>query len=122
MKIAIASQNQKEVTGHGGRCRRFWVYDIADGKVRGRELLELAKEQAFHAHDVTLPHPMDGVQALITGGMGGTVAQKLRNRGIEPIVTTVTDLDEAIEGWLTGSLRPQGPQEHDPHHGHEHGH
>lgn len=26
MKIAVASQNRKDITGHTGRCRKFWIY------------------------------------------------------------------------------------------------
>lgn len=37
MKIAIASQNRREITGHTGHCRRFWIYDIgSDGEIAVR--------------------------------------------------------------------------------------
>jgi predicted Fe-Mo cluster-binding NifX family protein len=48
MKIAVASQNRKEITGHTGQCRKFWIYQIENDAVAGKELLELPKEQSFH--------------------------------------------------------------------------
>ena len=41
MKIAVASQNRKQVTGHTGRCRKYWIYEVADGQVTDKVLLEL---------------------------------------------------------------------------------
>ena len=62
MKIAVASQNRKQITDHTGRCRRFWIYDIKNGEIEKKSLLELPKEKCFHE----LPHdassPLEGVQ------------------------------------------------------------
>ena len=38
MKIAVASNDLKHVTGHLGRCKSFIIYDTADGKVIDREI------------------------------------------------------------------------------------
>ena len=40
MKIAITSQNKREITGHAGKCRKFWIYEINEGKISNKELLE----------------------------------------------------------------------------------
>ena len=104
MKIAVASQNRREVTGHAGRCRNFWVYDIQDGKVAGRALLELPRSQSFHDHAPDLPHPLDGVQIVITGGMGSSFAEKLGRRGIETVATAESEPDQAVAAWLHGTL------------------
>jgi predicted Fe-Mo cluster-binding NifX family protein len=34
MKIAVTSQNRREITEHAGRCRRFWVFDVEDRRAR----------------------------------------------------------------------------------------
>jgi predicted Fe-Mo cluster-binding NifX family protein len=49
MKIAVASQNRKEITGHTGRCRKFWIYTIDIDVIAAKEILELPNEQFFHA-------------------------------------------------------------------------
>ena len=45
MKIAVTSQNRRTITEHAGKCRKFWVYDIEQGQVTGKTLLELPIEQ-----------------------------------------------------------------------------
>jgi hypothetical protein len=30
MRIAVTSQNRREITEHAGRCRNFWVFDVED--------------------------------------------------------------------------------------------
>jgi predicted Fe-Mo cluster-binding NifX family protein len=48
MKIAVTSQNRREITEHAGRCRNFWVFDVEDGRVASRSLLELPRGDSFH--------------------------------------------------------------------------
>ncbi|MGM0594998.1 MAG: NifB/NifX family molybdenum-iron cluster-binding protein, partial [Pseudomonadota bacterium] len=104
MKIAVTSQNRREVTEHAGRCRKFWIYDIADGAVCHKELLELPKEQAFHESDPHHPHPLDDITVLITGGMGQGMVRRLADKGIVGIVTAEKDPDAAVTAWLNGKL------------------
>ena len=110
MKIAVASQNRKIVTGHAGKCRRFWVYDIEGGAVKDKQLLDLPREQSFHDHQGPAPHPLAGVQVLITGGMGEGLARRLAGMGIEGLITTETDPDRAVTAYLAGTL-PLGQPE-----------
>lgn len=121
MKIAVASQNRKTVTGHAGRCRRFWIYDVVGGEARGRTLLELPLEQSFHASHGADPHPLDHVNVLITGGLGLGLQQRLKQKGILAVATTETDPDRAVAAWLNDTLPEIAPGEHGhpthhPHH------
>ena len=68
MKIAVASQNRQQVTGHAGQCRRFWIVEIADQAVVGRVLVELEREETFHATGGGLPPALQGIDRLIAGG------------------------------------------------------
>jgi predicted Fe-Mo cluster-binding NifX family protein len=119
MKIAVASQNRKAVTGHAGTCRKFWVYDIEARAVKSKSLLELPREQSFHEHHGTEPHPLAGVQVLITGGMGEGLARRLTAMGIDGLVTTETDPDQAVAAYLQGKLPLGQPEAHS---GHDHPH
>lgn len=38
MKIAVASQNRKEITGHTGRRRKFWIYTIENDAIGAKDL------------------------------------------------------------------------------------
>ncbi len=42
MKIAVTSQNRKTITGHAGKCRKFWTYEIDHKEIVNKTLLELA--------------------------------------------------------------------------------
>jgi len=118
MKIAVASQNRREITDHTGRCRKFWIYEIANGTIANKELLELAKEQSFHDSSPHDPSPLDNMQVLIAGGMGTGLVRRLENKGIKPLITTETDPDKAVENYLKGVLltKPAEPHEHDHKH------
>jgi len=121
MKIAVASQTKTEVTGHTGRCQRFWIYDVEAGQVRSKDLLELTKAQSFHESSPQNPHPLDNIQVLIGGGFGKGLARRLQNMGIEGVSTSETNLDKAVQGYLDGSLPLEDPEHHhhDPNEAHD---
>ena len=126
MKIAITSQNRREITEHAGRCRKFWIYEIKNSQVASKELLELPREQSFHESSPQDPHPLDEVAVLITASMGPGMVRRLAAKGILGIITDEKDPDAAANAWLAGRLATRGPgqgcnHDHD-HHGHHHHH
>jgi predicted Fe-Mo cluster-binding NifX family protein len=129
MKIAVTSQNRKTITSHAGQCRKFWVYEVEDSTVGNKHLLELPRSQSFHECDHDVPHPLDGVHLLITGGLGLGLQQRLQRQGIVALATAETDPDQAITAWLAGKLIELAPDTPEGHvheygqgHGHGHGH
>jgi predicted Fe-Mo cluster-binding NifX family protein len=118
MKIAVASQNRRQITDHTGRCRKFWIYEINNGTILNKHLLELPKEQCFHDSSPHTPSPLGDVQILIAGGMGTGLVKRLTNMGIEAVITPETEPDKAVDGYLKGTLptKPAEPHEH----GHKH--
>lgn len=88
MKIAVT---RKTITGHAGICRKFWIYEIDDKKIVNKTLLELALEQSFHESHAAGPHPLDRINALISGGAGQGLIRRLNNMGIQCLVTPETD-------------------------------
>jgi predicted Fe-Mo cluster-binding NifX family protein len=122
MKVAVTSQNRRDITEHAGRCRNFWVFDVDDGVILDSSLLELPKEASFHDSSPHAAHPLDGVDVLIAGGMGDGLKARLARRGIEAIVTTETQPERAVQAWLKGCL-PVGeprPHQHRAEHPHDH--
>ena len=124
MKIAVCSQNRKEVTGHAGKCRKFWIYEIKDKEVNKKELLELPIEQSLHqlAHspvnDPTFTHPAYEADVLITGGMGMGLFNRLNMAETRGIITPEKDPDKAVALFLKGNLPVEEPHRHG--HGHHH--
>jgi predicted Fe-Mo cluster-binding NifX family protein len=125
MKIAVSSQNTTQVTGHLGHCQKFWIYDVnnevADIPASAKDLLQLNKTQSFHESSPKDPHPLDLVNVLISGSMGKGLARRLESKGIEPIITTETDPDTAVNAYLKGNLPIISVEEHAHNHGHDEG-
>ena len=104
LRIAVCSQNRKTVTEHAGQCRKFWIYEVKQGQVIGKTLLELPIEQSFHASPVGQAHPLDAVNILMSAGMGSGLQQRLLQRGIQGVVTTEENPDLAVAAFLAGEL------------------
>lgn len=121
MKIAVSSQNQTNVTGHLGHCQKFWIYDVDDTTIQNKQLLQLTKNQSFHESSPKETHPLDDVQVLISGSMGNGLFLRVESKGIQPIVTSETDPDTAVNAYLAGSLIVKTQEERDRDHEAEHG-
>ncbi|MGY6275516.1 NifB/NifX family molybdenum-iron cluster-binding protein [Methylomonas sp. MgM2] len=96
MKIAVASQNRKEITSHIGRCRKFWIYNIQNNAVVAKELLELSREQSFHESLPLESSPLDDVQVLIAGGMGSGLTGRLQQKNIRALIAKESNSDQAV--------------------------
>jgi predicted Fe-Mo cluster-binding NifX family protein len=122
MKIAVTSQNRREITEHAGRCRKFWIYDIEDKQVVNKSLLEIPVEQSFHESSSHDPHPLDDVAVLISAGMGQGMVNRLASKGIVAVVTTQKDPDLAVNAYLNGQLKASIGQGRNHGYGHHHHH
>lgn len=123
MKIAITSQNQRTVSGHAGRATRFVVYEVDNGKVIGKELIEVDKENTLHEffHNARIPgktHPVLKVDVVITGSMGPGFIRHMEEFDIEAIMTDEHELDVVVNKYLNGTLNSLAPSAH--HHNHHH--
>lgn len=122
-KIAVTSADRDHVTGHAGKCRRFYLVDVEDDAVRNFAFVELEEHQTLHAllHEggAEGPHPLDGIEVLISGGMGQGLARRLEGRSIQPVITPETDVEQAVRSFLSGSLPVAAPREKS--HGQGHG-
>lgn len=122
MKIAVTSQNRKTVTGHAGKCRKFWIYEVEGSTVTSKNLLELPIEQSFHESSHAATHPLDEVNVLIAGGMGQGLQFRLKQKGIQALSTAETDPDRAVAAWLAGTLEEVPAEMHEHSHAHSHDH
>ncbi|SDH19950.1 NifB/NifX family molybdenum-iron cluster-binding protein [Propionivibrio dicarboxylicus] len=103
LRIAVTSQNRKQITEHAGKCRKFWIYETRAKAIVSKTLLELPLEQSLHASAGAETHPLDPIDLLITGSIGDGLRQRLAERGVETIVTSETDPD-AVIGKLLAAL------------------
>jgi len=118
MHIAVSSQNFRSVTGHAGHARRFLVYKV-DGadSINLVERLDLPKELAIHGFDDRQPHPLYGVDVLITGGAGEGFKRRLAMRGVRVVATGETDPEVAVRDFLAGAVKAPDAHDHDGHEG-----
>jgi len=122
MRIAVASQNFRTVTGHAGKTRRFLIFDIApDGTAQEVNRLDLPKEMSIHEFADTGPHPLYEVDAVIAGSAGAGFVRRMASRNIAAVATAETDPAAAAAAFAAGRLAPALPHEHDDHH-HDHDH
>ncbi len=120
MKIAVASADGVSISQHFGRSRCFIVFEIADGKIAGREVRDNtytahAKgecKDGKHHHDqphshATIVAALHDCAVVLCGGMGWRAADELRANGIQALVIGRPTMPEhAVQGFLDGELKP----------------
>lgn len=123
MKIAAITENGTTISQHFGRAPLYVVVTVEDGKIVSKETRAKAGHHTFAAHHVELApgerHGYDAgsqvrhasmmeniadCQVLIAGGMGWGAYEGLKSRGIEPLVTDVDSIEEAVKLYLDGNL------------------
>jgi len=121
MKIALATLNGKTVTGHFGRTKAFVVIDLAGGVEAEREVRDVGScTQGDHPdpghrrrhHD--LVDTVRDCQVVIAGGMGLPVQDRLREAGIEVVLTDTRVIDDAVQQYAAGTLTHDASRAHAP--------
>jgi predicted Fe-Mo cluster-binding NifX family protein len=127
MKIAIVTDDGTTISQHFGRAEQYEVLTVENGQVTSREtrpkpahglhhheqpsgtvrldegVQGAARIEAGNTHGVMID-PIRDCQVLISRGMGQRAYDSLREAGIEPVVTVVREIDEAVKKYLSGEL------------------
>jgi putative NIF3 family GTP cyclohydrolase 1 type 2 len=110
MKIAIATKEWTQVSGHAGQARCWLLYDLsgyqADMSLPAPARLELAKEQVLHHFDDAGPHPLDDVRIVVAGSAGDGFIRHMHKRGAEVLLTGEIDPEAALTHILAGEALP----------------
>ena len=123
MKIAAITEDGTTVSQHFGRAPLYLVVTVEDGKIVSKKTRDKTGHHTFAAHHTDLAagerHGYDAgsqvrhasmmeniadCQVLIAGGMGWGAYESLKSRNIQPIVTDVGTIDEAVKLYLEGKL------------------
>ena len=118
--IALTCQNHRDITEHAGQCRNFLIYPVEGQEIAAPRLLELPIEGSLHHWSGDGPHPLDGVDLLISGSMGQGLRAKLGQRGIRTLLTRERDPLTAVQRYLQGRLPDEAPVAATPEHEHQH--
>ena len=104
MKIAVTFENGN-IFQHFGHTEEFKVYEVADGKVTGTEMVLSDGNGHGALAELLENHHID---VLICGGIGGGAEAALSERGIELCAGASGSADEAVEAYLRGELENTG--------------
>ena len=124
MKIAVISEDGATISQHFGRAPLYVVATVENGNVIKKETRNKMGHQHFasnshsepaqgerHGYDADsqskhdqMAQSIDDCQVLLAGGMGWGAYDSLKSRGIEIIITDVSDIDEAVKTYLEGKL------------------
>ncbi len=117
-KIAVATNDQRRVTGHIGRCRSFMIYEIDGEKIIGKELREnnftnhRRDGEYHHSHgeggEHKHTHLIEGLKDckyLISSGGGWRVVEDLKLHNISTLFTDVEMIEDAVNMLIKGELK-----------------
>ncbi len=127
MKIAVITDDGKQISQHFGRAPYYLVLTIEEGKVIAREMREKmghgqfsaqphaeteqpssqpghGMDHASHNKHVSMADAISDCQALICGGMGMGAYESMRRLNIQPLVTDLSDVEDAVQAFLDGKL------------------
>jgi len=112
MRIAVASEGTR-ITGHFGHCNHFLVYAAEEGTILREEAIPNPGHKPGFLPNFLADR---GVNAIISGSMGGGALEIFKERGVEVITGASGDAGQAAENYLSGELHSTGSVCHE----HEH--
>ena len=123
MKIATISEDGVTISQHFGRAPLYVVITVEEGKVISKETRDKAGHHTFAAHHpdlapgerhgydtgsqvrhANMAEAISDCQVLLAGGMGWGAYESMKSYNIEPVVTDVKNIDEAVQLYLDGKL------------------
>ncbi len=123
MKIALITDDGKTISQHFGRAPYYLVVTIDEGKVIDRETREKMGHNQFSGHGHEEGHGeqhgldsgshgkhaqmadiISDCQVVICGGMGTGAYESMRRLNIQPLVTDLVEIEQAIQAYIDGKL------------------
>jgi predicted Fe-Mo cluster-binding NifX family protein len=100
MKIAVASQNFRTVTGHAGKTRRFLVFEAEAGSEPVEiDRLDMPKEMALHNYRGD-DHPLYAMDVVIVGSCGEGFVQRLARYDVVVVTTEQDDPQQSVREYF----------------------
>ena len=126
MKIAAVSEDGVTISQHFGRAPFYMVVTVEDGKIISHERRDKLGHNQFGGETHEEAHGADprghgfdpaaqdrharmvtaiaDCEVLLARGMGAGAYESMKQANIRPVVTDVTNIDEAVQAYLAGSL------------------
>ena len=127
MKTTAVTEDEVTISQHFGRAPFYLLVTVENGKIVARE----RRDKMGHAQSGGAPgaeeahvddprgHGFDAAaqgrhaqmvtsnadcQALLARGMGAGACQSIQQAGVRPIVTDISNIDQAVQAYLDGRL------------------
>jgi predicted Fe-Mo cluster-binding NifX family protein len=126
MKIASVSEDGVTISQHFGRAPFYVVVTVEDGKIVSREKRDKMGHNEFSGETHEEAHGEDprghgfdpaaqnrharmtaaiaDCEVLLARGMGAGAYESMKQANIRPVVTDVTNIDEAVQAYIEGRL------------------
>ena len=127
MKIAVVTDDKKNISAHFGRAQYYMVLTVEDDKVTGQETRSRDSlcqcsggdgHQHHHHHGEhghgsnaqseqqhnRMANAIQDCEILLARGMGQGAHISLRSNNIKPVLTDIQDIREAVDAYLAGKL------------------
>jgi predicted Fe-Mo cluster-binding NifX family protein len=131
MRIAAVSDDGKTISAHFGRAAQYVVVEVEGGEIKSQEIRDKPGHHTFHKegeghhhdhdhdHDHRQGHGMGAgaqqrhramteviqdCEVILSRGMGRGAYMHMQQAGIKPVITDISDVLEAVQAYLDGTL------------------
>lgn len=124
MKIAAITDDGNFISQHFGRAPYYMVLTVEEGKIINREMREKLGHAQFqteeHDHNEfggrhgyspaadnrhgRMANTIADCDAVLCRGMGMGAYENMKVRGIRPVVTDISNIDEAVLAYANGQI------------------
>lgn len=105
VKLAIATEG-KCVSKHFGKCEMFTIYEIIEGQVISKDVLDTSQ----HLQGELVPYlKSQGVNVILTGSMGSGAKDKVDQLKLLAYSDIEGELEQVVVDYLSGKLTSDKP-------------
>ena len=126
MKIAAITDDGKTISQHFGRAQFYMVITVEEGRIINKEMRGKLGHNQFHnqhhdhddeshgsghgmdtvSHDkhVSMATAISDCQTLLCRGMGLGAHDSMRRLNIQPVITDIQNIDEAVQAFIDGKI------------------
>lgn len=110
MRIAVGSDDQATIRkGHFGESSHYIVYEILTGELMGKEIRHndsIEEDEPHHGKSGKVMRLLADCQIFMGQSMGKKSMRNISKKGIECILSSIENADDAIERFLAGEEEP----------------
>jgi predicted Fe-Mo cluster-binding NifX family protein len=122
MRIAVPADSKdgldSPVSPHFGRCPYFVIVDVEGAEVKEVQAVDNPYYGGHAPGQVPAFIKSQGVEVMLSGGMGGRALAFFEQQGIEAVSGASGTVRQALELYLGGGLRGVAPCRESREHGH----